>query len=180
MTGGAIVGKICAVKMVNTRFSQNTAVDYGGAVDIYGFSKLTAHNCSFTDNFAHTGGAIRITYSESNISESNFSHNLATDGNAAELIHGSLIMANCHMSNNSASGNGGVILAQNGTLLMSSCLVYNNTANGNGGVVKSRGSEIVITTSIFKLNTTLGGGGVFYVEEGTMLLREFIICKKLW
>ena len=175
--GGAILCEVCAVKMVNTRFSENMAVNNGGAVTIYGMSKFSASNCSLTKNTAYIGGAMSVIYGDVNISDSNFSHNTATDGGAVDLNYGYFVMANCRMNNNSSPGTGGVINALHGTLLMSYCVVFNNFANGNGGVLMSTGTELVIITSTFKKNTALGAGGVFYVIKGATLLRNSSFAK---
>ena len=174
--GGAIECQASAVRMVNTTFRQNNAVGHGGAVNIYEMSKLTAHNCSFTYNIAFTGSAMNIMYADINISDSNFSHNLAAYGVFA-VSAGQLVMTSCHISNNNASGDGGVIIAEQGTLLMSNCLVFSNFANGNGGVVQSSDTEHVIITSIFKMNRALGYGGVFFVSGGKMLLNNSSFSK---
>ena len=57
--GGAIKSIMYGVvKMVNTRFSQNKALNRGGALYIDTMSKLKAQNCTFTDNIAYQGAAI--------------------------------------------------------------------------------------------------------------------------
>ena len=89
-------------------------------------SKLTAYNCSFTDNTAYTGGAIASSYSDYNISDSHFAHNTTTDGGAAKLLDGFLIVTNSHLSNNTAHGDGGIIFVTTGNVIMSNCLVLNN------------------------------------------------------
>ena len=178
-SGGAILCRGSnVVKVVNTKFSKNRAVKSGGAVMTSSImSNHTAHNCSFTDNSAITGGAIYVFYSVFNIVDSNFSHNVATTGGVALLL-GNLIMKNCRINNNTVPGNAGVILASHGTLQMSNCLVYNNTANIDSGVVYSTNSQIVITTSVFKMNRALAGkGGVFSIRGGTILLRNSRFVK---
>ena len=49
-------------------------------------------------------------YSALNISDSNFSHNIATEGGAAVAMNGSLVMSNCLVFNNSANGDGGAVM----------------------------------------------------------------------
>ena len=188
-TGGAIscIGSY-VVKMVNTKFVHNKAVESGGAIAVRvgvevsknkTMSNLTAHNCSFTDNSAHTGGAMFVFYSVFNITDSNFSHILATNGGAAGISFGYLAMTNCRINNNTARANGGVVDTVNGTLLMSNCLVYNNTANVNGGVVRSTGSKNFITTSVLKMNRAFGNGGAFSVRGGTMLWTNSWFVKNI-
>ena len=176
----------CVVKMINTKFGQNRAVRDGGAVflsvtnrEVFRtMSNLTAHNCSFINDTADTGGAMLVSHSVVNIVDSNFSRNTATEGTIA-VVKGNLVVTNCRISNNIVHQNGGFINALNGSLLMSNCLVFNNTANSDGGVVNAVDFEIAITTSIFKMNRALERGGVFYVTGGTMLLRNSSFAKNV-
>ena len=188
-SGGAIFCRnYCVVKMVDTKFSQNRVVQGGGAfvisdasvVSKYNvMSNLTAHRCLFTDNSAYAGGAMFAFYSFFNIVDSNFSNNFATEGGAAEVINGYLVMTNCRLSNNTAQEQGGVVDTTNGTLDISNCLVFNNAANVFGGVVISLDSEIVVTTSIFKMNSVHAYGGVFRVNGGNMIWRNSQFTKNI-
>ena len=175
VSGGAIFCPIyCDVKMVNSNFSRNRAVVTGGAISVRKFnrmSKLTVHKCSFTYNTAYSGGAISTINSDISISDSTYSNNIATEGGVVEL-NGNIVMANCHIINNTAHSNGGVVKAVNGSLKMSNFLVSNNTANTNGGVVFSQGITISITNCTFKMNSALAVGGVFFVAEASILMRN--------
>ena len=107
--GGALICLTsCVVKIVNAIFNKNTAVHSGGAIDIERRSKLTAHNCSFTDNSAYQGGAVNLISSDFYIFNSNFSHNVGTKGGVTFYSSGSVSMLNCHISKNTALGNGRV------------------------------------------------------------------------
>ena len=83
------------------------------------------------------------------------------------------------MSNNSAHGDGGVIIAQNENMLMSSCLVLNNSAEGNAGVVAIMDGEITIATSTFKMNSTFCKGGVFLVIGGRTFCRNLSFVENI-
>ena len=96
--GGALLCQASSVKMVNTKFSQNKALNIGGAFHMDEMSKLTVHNCSFTYNTAQTGSAMGVTYSDLIISKSNFSHNTANEGGAVDLYRGRLVMTTCYIS----------------------------------------------------------------------------------
>ena len=178
--GGAILCAIhCDVKMVDSNFNKNRAVGGGGSVfvnKIKNMSKFTVHNCSFSYNMAYVGGAMYVKYSDFSISNSNYSNNIGTEGGVIALV-GVGVMTNCHISNNTARANGGVVKVVNGTLQLSECQVSNNTANSYGGVGLSIGSTIVITNCIFKTNSAHGIGGVFFVQNTTTLLRNSSFVK---
>ena len=168
--GGAIFLSKSVGYISESRFYNNSASFICGAIAAF-TSSLSVSNTTFINNVAGVFGV--------NISNSSFSDNWAKQGGIAELPGGYLVMTNCWVSNNTANGDGGVIIATFGTLVMSTCLVFNNNANGDGGVFMSRQSKMVITTSIFSKNTALGGGGVFYVTGGKTLLKNSSFVKNI-
>ena len=161
------------MRITNTKFSQNRAVNVGGEVTIAIKSKLIAVNCSFTENSAYVGGALAAFSSQYYIADSHFSHNIARDGGTAKLVDAFLIMTNSHLENNTAGADGGVIYVTRGTVIMSQCLVSNNTATGDGGVFTVEGGSTLLKNSSFVANDAgLSGGVLMAVQSAVIHVTE--------
>lgn len=78
-------------------------------------------------------------------------------------------------SNNSATGNGGLIYANGGTLTINGgTFTGNSTSNGNGGAIYANNTTTTINGGTFTSNSATGngnhtgGGGAIYANNGTL------------
>ena len=173
--GGAIYYYYGNISILKSNFSGNRATrsGYGGAVYVSDAQKVTINNTHFNSNTAgYQGGAVYVSGGQVNITNSNFSNNIAVysvSGSGGALSISSLQdikLQDIYFINNSAgtrSGNGGAVYINNGQELnINNAHFINNKAGfniGNGGAVYFNGGNITATNSTFINNTVLGGGG---------------------
>ena len=138
--GGAIYYFECidACSVVNCTFINNTA-DYGGAIRNIG----SVYNCTFINNTASDyAGAI---YCVNSIYNCTFINNKAEHGGAIYWIDSAY---NCTFINNSASEYGGAINSYDAGSVYNSTFI-NNTASEYGGAIYLEYGDIHITDSNF-------------------------------
>ena len=124
-TGGAIYS-IGALSIQNCRFSQNQAVVSGGA--IFG-AGLDLMGCTFSGNYAPTGGAVNCSGRTLDVEKCSFSGNSATSGGAI-FSEGETIINLSTIVSNSAETGGGLYLRGLAKLIESK--VYDNQAELSG------------------------------------------------
>jgi len=117
VSGGAIVVVRGGLSISNSTFSHNRIVretgggGNGGAVAIRGGTLLNVSNSEFTDNLATEGGAISTFNTNSTITGSTFSSN-ETDGSGGGAIYSEisdLAITSCEFNSNFAMISGGAI-----------------------------------------------------------------------
>lgn len=103
---------------------------------------MTISNCTFSDNYARSGGAMYLYF------------------------YANPIISNCAFSDNSAE-NGGAILARVG----SDAVIENSSFSSNyaewrgGGIYVGYGANPAISNTTFTGNSTDGNGGAFYADD---------------
>ena len=150
-----------ATRVYNSNFDANgvtTGVGnhYGGAI----FYADVIENCNFTNNYAHSGGAIyqwkdhgyRLT-----VKNSTFINNKATDVAGAAYAHYGGNFIDCKFYGNTAGGSGGAIGGWN--QIAQDCLFVNNRAKLGGAV---GGESARSYNSIYINNSASYLGGSIY------------------
>ena len=159
----------------NSRFINNTAATYGGAVYVAPSPSSEGpvfYNTEFINNRVRgtgTGGAINIGSDGriKMISNCTFINNTAAKEGGAIKTTGSIYIIGSRFINNTAGSNGGAIygsgMKDNTALLtiINSNFTGNN-ATGSGGAVYSGYANV--TNSSFILNTATNNGGAMYVD----------------
>jgi len=168
---GAVIVNISNLSIVNGNLS-GTFLD-GGAINMSG-TTLTLTNVFFSNNHAHSGGAIYEESGTLTVANCNFSGNAAeTGGGAIDQDTGLLIVGNSRFSNNTAVDGGGALF------LFKDALISTSTFSGNfapfGGAILNRGN-MDMRDSVFNDNAAtgqfgLGGGGAIHTE-GTATLTN--------
>ena len=172
---------------VNTIFGDNSATNSA----IYGSSSknmVILNNCSFSNNSAQYGGAIKLKEGTLNIADSTFTNNHAdcyggaiacenTDvymsnnkfisnyatndaGGAIYLIDSKLIADNLDLINCSALF-GGAISSLSCDLNLTNCHAKNNRAKYYGGAIFKMYTSFDLLESIFENNSALNGGALY-------------------
>ena len=185
--GGAIYSSGENMKILNSKFTNNTAKTRGGAVSsgkntevynsifennyvlTYGGAISTGENSkveksAFINNTAETsGGAINVKQDKNiTITDSQFIDNSATNEGGA-VKAGSTSIINSNFTNNKAKYGGSVYLGANSKVENS---IFNkNTASNNGGAI-SMGTNSEVKNSIFNENTAGNNGGAVYSING--------------
>jgi parallel beta-helix repeat protein len=170
--GGAIdlyAGATLTLDANSCIFSNNKG-KYGGA-----FSSeepnATFTNCYFLDNTADTGGGLDIVLGGISIIGGLIKGNSATgtDGSGGGLscmdMDSRVLIRDCTIRNNSATGYGGAADLYGGTGLQKfiNCLITDNTASKNGGAISvGMFNEPQISSCTFTGNTTAGLGGAIF------------------
>ena len=156
-SGGFHVGRSGSAVMVNSTFTENHAAYRGGATVLNGPAQLD--NIVFTNNTADQyAGAIDITRAGITITDSVFTGNRAAANVAGAVrveagVDGTATIQNSIFSENQSAGSGGAISLYNGTLLLENSLLYKNQANLQGGAIDvSGGSNVGVLNAI---NTTI-------------------------
>lgn len=157
------------LEISNSNFVRNTAAGSGGAFYTWPDNHLQISNCSFRDNLAPFGGAIRFRGGTSErakltITLSHFFNNTASDGNAGAIYAGDMThlrLERTALIDNRAYANAGAIkLAASSVASFVSLTFHNNVAEkGNGGAVDAFGSWLTFFSSNLTNNSALVDGG---------------------
>ena len=127
-SGGAIiVNRGSRLELVNSRFTDNTATDFGGVLDAWD-SEVVVIDSEFSGNRAEDGGAIASALSVVTISNSSFDGNrVRDDGGALQVFSSTAYVSDSTFTGNRAH-EGGAIYVFRGTVEQSG-----NTFSDNVG-----------------------------------------------
>lgn len=143
--GGAIFlqNAGASAEIINCTFTENTATNYGGAVEqnnnvTDGALKIV--NTTFTNNTAKGGGALLTWMGDITVEHCSFEHNEAT-GTSGGAWYASLKtavtykVAGCYFGENLSAAHGGAILSTSKNATFTNCTFYKNEITGanNGG-----------------------------------------------
>ncbi|MCY3946258.1 MAG: right-handed parallel beta-helix repeat-containing protein [Anaerolineaceae bacterium] len=128
-SGGAIlVNRGSRLELVNSRFTDNAAADFGGVLDAWD-SEVVVSGSSFSGNKAEDGGAIASALSVVTISNSTFEGNrVRDDGGALQVFSSTAYVTDSQFIGNAAARRGGAITVFRGTIEQSG-----NTFSDNVG-----------------------------------------------
>ena len=116
-SGGAIlVNRGSRLELVNSRFTDNAAADFGGVLDTWE-SEVVVSDSEFSGNKAEDGGAIASAFSVVTISNSAFEGNrVRDDGGALQVFNSTAHVTDSQFTGNVAARNGGAITVFRGTV----------------------------------------------------------------
>lgn len=172
------------VNLQDSTFTNNTAADAGGAVDMWLSAQVNARNCVFRGNTALQGGAIRVeaisdTPTVPTFNNCSFYDNFASGVSAvhqggAITTTEALKLSDCVFVNNTAFGHGGAV-ASIADVTTSDSKFFLNKAGGNGGALYAAlsSSSVKLTTTVFTQNTAQEGGGVWCGARLTVTTSSF-------
>ena len=146
--------------------SSNTAVNYGGGLEIYKTTAVIQEN-SFTGNVAQFGGGITVQNAGGQIERNYIQGNQATTQSGGGLFISNTTpfsLKNNLIVGNSAGGyGGGFITYNNGQPECINNTVVGNTAGISGGGIHSVGSVFQVMNNIITNNSAYG----IYAETST-------------
>jgi predicted outer membrane repeat protein len=144
------------VTLRQLRFSNNQAL-LGGALHVYGQSKVLIEDSQFTGNSAtHDGGAI---HGPVDVYRSTFTNNSADGrGGAMSDVRG-LLQEVTFLGNVAEEGGGALVTDCSGLTEVEDCLFDANTATHSGGAIRATGGTLRIRTTDFTANHTGSTGG---------------------
>ena len=150
------------VTLIGCTLYNNTA-EYGGAIYINN-GNLNIRKSRFIDNFAYNyGGAVAAIYSctvsiEDSVFENEYSIN---DAGGAIYLLKSELTASLLQVYNSTSTFGAAITSLNSKVTLNNCLMENNTANYEGGAIYAMYNSLTSIESTFKNNHARNGGAIY-------------------
>ncbi len=143
----------------------------GGAIHVTSGKSLGIYNCSFMDNKADEGGAIR-NEGTLTIGESSFHANRANTGGAISSSGDSLSIWYTSLSGNTADSTGAVETSDN-TVLFSNCYFYNNSTPSSAGAIYFNALDSAsVENCTFEKNTSAHDGGAIYVRSSIATICE--------
>ena len=155
-------------QVVNSTFISNRRGTYRECIIF--FEDKYHHDCTVLDWFI--GGAIIVTNSTIDISQTKFEDNEADFGGAIFAEgHSNISMSGNLFINNSANLDGGALLSYGSTITIETSEFHCNSAIF-GGVVYSSNSTITISASEFHNNSATWGGGVLEPFAGSTITIE--------
>lgn len=186
-SGGAISLPSGHGSFTNCKFIGNTSNSFGGGVSIRNNTfvtdkPITFDNCEFDGNKSNNGGAIGQINNGHEVIVTNcvFKNNLAYGleklGNGGGAI---CMLVNCKgtilrnntFTDNSATGNGGVVFYKSGGLETENNRYYNNKAYTGGAIFLSNPDNLISSGDTFYGNTAKhtktkgnGNGGAVYID----------------
>lgn len=154
--GGAIFlqNAGASAEIINCTFTENTATNYGGAVEqnnnvTDGALKIV--NTTFTNNTAKGGDALLTWMGDITVEHCSFEHNEAT-GTSGGAWYASLKtavtykVAGCYFGENLSAAHGGAILSTSKNATFTNCTFYKNEitgANNGGGALALQGDATI-------------------------------------
>ena len=148
------LGNDLSVTIRNCKFVDNYAGVHGGA--IYDFkSDALIQGCTFVDNVADAGGAIKQWWTSSRIERCYFegNHSTSTGGFGGGAILGDYLVYGS----------------------VTNCVFYDNSSLSNGGAISYHTADPAITNCTFNVNTCSGNGGAIYTNTAEPVLRNCIL-----
>lgn len=169
-SGGALYCSQSTVTLNHCAFTDNSAIEDGGAVKCDANSVPTLTGCTFTDNTAKRGGALSIW---------NNSVGRAWDcvflGNTASVYGGAIYantceqtLANCTLTGNTSDSDGGAILAHKAKLTLINDRLLGNVTQGYAGGFKNSASEALLFGCVFSGNVAQKSGGGLWILNCTV------------
>lgn len=157
------------VTIDNCTFNDGYAI-YGGAIYM-GAGYLTVMNSRFINNYAYNfGGAIACEYTENvTISKSKFikDHTVDDAGGAIYVRSSPINIDSCDFINCSATF-GGAITSLNSDVKLNNIYAYNNSAKWGGGAIYHMYGTFHSRNNVFKSNQARNGGAL-YIDNSSSL-----------
>ena len=166
----------------NCNFINNSASRYGGAVICGRYGSLPECiliNCSFTDNFAPSGGAVNVLYPYSvKAINCNFTNNSATEkGGAFYLNYMSVAeLINCNFENNKVTGDtgyGGAVYFRAGGNI-TNCDFTNNYASSDAAAVFFNDTGTISNCNFTNNKVRYDGGAIRFFKSGNVTNCNFV------
>ena len=171
---GVLLAASSSVHVTKSVFCQNTE----GTISVQESSNIFITNCSFTDNSAFKGGALKASNSNIKVISSKFIGNSATSGGVFAL-KGNLLVIDCIMNNNTATADGGVgYLEDRSQISIINSTFNSNLAVGSGGVLWLKNSNASVQNSSFIGNWAKLTGGVFNTQVFSVINISQTICLR--
>lgn len=190
--GGAIFlqNTGASAEIINCTFTENTATNYGGAVEqnnnvTDGALKIV--NTTFMNNAAKGGGALLTWMGDVTVENCSFEHNEAT-GTSGGAWYASLKdavtykVAGCYFGENLSAAHGGAILSTSKNATFTNCTFYKNEITGanNGGGALALQGDATIYNCTFVDNKSVHetyGSGIHIASKAIVQIYNSILVR---
>ena len=190
--GGAIFlqNAGASAEIINCTFTENTATNYGGAVEqnnnvTDGALKIV--NKTFMKNAAKGGGALLTWMGDVTVENCSFEHNEAT-GTSGGAWYASLKdavtykVAGCYFGENLSAAHGGAILSTSKNATFTNCTFYKNEITGanNGGGALALQGDATIYNCTFVDNKSVHetyGSGIHIASKAIVQIYNSILVR---
>ncbi len=138
-------------------------------IEVFAGVSLSLNSLTLTNGVAAIGsyGGAILTTGTLSLANCTLSGNSAPQGGAMQITGGECSLVNCTLAFNTATGNGGAIdnSFNAGTLALTHCTVFGNTSGGNGAGIANYLRTLALTNTIVAGNTGLGGDIVNFANS---------------
>jgi len=152
----------------NLSFSGVTLRDYNDSTFQSSGGRVSLDNCKFLNCSSVDGGAVHISNSVVNITNSIVANNVASTGGGVYLFKSTLNLRDSMFFNNYASRFGGAITSLNSTLRVNDTNFTNCRADLYGGAIYHIYRSLSMNNCRF-VNSSANRGGALYVDEAKPL-----------
>ncbi len=156
--------------------TQGKAASYGGAIGVWGQSRLALLDSVISDSSSEGDGAgLYVSVSTVSLENTTFSGNHANGGGGAIYVNGSKAFLTIHggeVRNNSAINGGGIFCNSAGNVYLEGVAFRSNSSDGSttiagGGAIYNRTCAITLNRTSFDQNSaTKRGGALFNASHG--------------
>ena len=177
--GGAIYANYGILKIKDSKFINNSAFNYGGAIAGEYKSEITIINCTFSDDYSKgdAGGAIYAKSSNLTIKDSDFSSCTATFGGAICNLNSTFIVSSSNFRENIAKYQGGSVFDMYGKVTISRSNFTKNNATNGAGVFCDDCIVFKVEHSYFLNNTASCFGGAIFSNENPKFTNSNNVFK---
>ena len=165
-SSGAIYAKNSEYTLVGCSFEGNLVLSHGSAIrDINSVSEIS--DCNFSGNIAGgTGGAASFTNNAlTDMLRCSFINNEAGYGGAVYLNTVNPVLVDCSFVSNICTYKGGAIYNYGSPLSLINCRLTDNASAGAGGAVYNYGSPLSLINCRLTDNASAGAGGAVYNNQ---------------
>jgi hypothetical protein len=153
---------------------------------MYGGTATITH-CSFTGNFAGTGGGVYMNGGNMTLTNCSFTGNDGNNfGGGVAQYGGTLLVDNCTFLSNRVQVSGGAIGVQSGTATLRNCLIARNTSDFGWGCALDLAllshANVTVTNCTFAENFSGGqrsGASILFNEGNTLTVVNSIFWDVL-
>lgn len=162
--GGAIYMGAGYLSVSNSRFINNYAYNFGGAIACENTADVTISRSKFIKDYTidDAGGAIYIKSSPLNVDHTDFINCSATFGGAITTLNSAVTLNYNKFYNNSAKWDGGAVYHMYGTFASTYGVFNNNSARNGGALFIDNSTDVVLLSNSFENNNAKVQAGAVY------------------
>ena len=162
--GGAIYIGAGHLTVSNSRFINNCAYNFGGAIACENTVSVSISKSRFIKDYAidDAGGALYIKSSQLNVERSDFINCSATFGGAVTALDCDVRLNYVNAYNNSAKWDGGAVYHMYGKFLSTYGNFINNSARNGGGLYIDNSSGLFMISNLFEDNAAVASAGAIF------------------